>query len=417
VRVVVYPHQLDIGGSQISAIEIAAAVRDLGHEVLVFGQPGPLTDMIAAYDLEFVAAPLPRGRPSPWVMRALNRLVTERRIDVVHGYEWTAALEAYFGPHMRHRVTAVATVMSMSVAPFLPHDMPLTVGTEQIADHETRAGRRGVTVLEPPVDTALNAAGAVETADFLHAYELDPHALKVVSVSRLSATLKLEGLLAAIDAAPDLAATVPMQLIIVGDGPSRPQVEARAAKANAQAGRRIVVLTGELTDPRPAYATADICIGMGGSALRSMAFGKPLVVQGEQGFWKLLAPESVDGLLWTGWYGVGDGSGHGQSAFSAILRNLLREPDRRAQLGRYARGLVEQRFSRHGAGARQLVIYEAALASEPGRRRDWLAPAGASARGVAAYRMHSRIDRVLGRAGGDDFNVTPVAALAPSRAG
>ena len=40
MRIVVYPHRLEIGGSQINAIELAAAVRDLGHEVIVFGQPG-----------------------------------------------------------------------------------------------------------------------------------------------------------------------------------------------------------------------------------------------------------------------------------------------------------------------------------------------------------------------------------------
>ena len=44
---------------------------------------------------------------------------------------------------------------------------------------------------------------------------------------------------------------------------------------------------------------------MGGSALRSLAFSKPLVVQGESGFWQLLTEATVDDFLWTGWYGVG----------------------------------------------------------------------------------------------------------------
>jgi glycosyltransferase involved in cell wall biosynthesis len=415
VKVVVYPHRLEIGGSQLNAIEIAAAVRDLGHEVLVFGQPGALTEKIAAHDLEFIAAPRPRGRPSPPVMRALNRLVAERGVDVVHGYEWTTALEAYFGPRARHGVPAVATIMSMSVEPFVPYDMPLVVGTEQIADHETRRGRPGVTVIEPPVDVTLNAPGAVDTGEFRRAYELDPDALTVVGVSRLSATLKLEGVLAAIDGAPDQAATTPMQLVIVGDGPNRPQVAERAAQANARAGRRVVILTGELTDPRPAYAAADVCFGMGGSALRAMAFGHPLVVQGEQGFWELLTPQSVEQFLWTGWYGVGTGPEHGQAAFSAIMRDLLVDPERRERLGRYARRLVEERFSLRSAGERQLAHYEHAIAT-PIRARRWLGPASASARGVAAHRVRSRIADVLGRVAADDANTTPVAALSPSNA-
>ena len=50
------------------------------------------------------------------------------------------------------------------------------------------------------------------------------------------------------------------------------------------AGRQVVLLTGEIADPRPAYAAADVVVGQGGSALRGMAFGKPLVVVGEGRF-------------------------------------------------------------------------------------------------------------------------------------
>jgi glycosyltransferase involved in cell wall biosynthesis len=312
-------------------------------------------------------------------------------------------------------VPAVATIMSMSVERFVPYDMPVIVGTEQIADHETRRGRRGVTVIEPPVDVTLHAPGAVDTGEFRRTYELDPDALTVVGVSRLAATLKLEGLLAAIDATPDLAAATPMQLVVVGDGPSRRQVAERAAQANARAGRRVVILTGELTDPRPAYAAADVCFGMGGSALRAMAFGHPLVVQGEHGFWALLTPRTVEQFLWTGWYGVGTGPEHGQAAFSAIMRDLLVDPEQRERLGQHARRLVEQRFSLRSAGERQLAHYEQAIAT-PIRRRAWLRPASASARGVAAYRVRSRVDDVLGRVAADDSNTTPVAALSPSTA-
>ena len=93
--------------------------------------------------------------------------------------------------------------------------------------------------------------------------------------------------------------------MIVGDGAARAEVEEAAAAANARAGRRVVVLAGQLGDPRPAYAAADVVLGMGGSALRGMAFGKPLMVQGEGGFWELLTPESAPMFLRQGWYGIG----------------------------------------------------------------------------------------------------------------
>jgi len=412
MRIVVYPHVLEIGGSQLNAIELAAGVRDLGHEVVVFGQRGPLEERIDELDLEFVEAPRPRGRPSPRVMRALCELVDRRAMDLVHGYEWTTALEAYWGPRARCGVPAVATVMSMAVAPFLPRDMPLVVGTEQIADHERSAGRGAVTVIEPPVDIDHNAAGAVDVAEFRRRHGLNPDAQTVVCVTRLAAELKLEGVLCAIDAVADLAATRPVQLVLVGDGPVRDAVAAAAERANARAGRRVAILTGSLHDPRPAYAAADVCLGMGGSALRAMAFGRPLVVQGESGFWELLTPDTVQRFLWTGWYGVGDGAEHGRARLAAVLRPLLADDEQRASLGRYARGLVEERFSLQRAAERQLALYEAALTGPPIRRRTWLVPATASASGLAVYRVRRRLEQVLGRGSIDDFNSRPVATVA-----
>lgn len=414
MRVLVYPHRLEIGGSQINAIELAAAVRDLGHDVLVFGQPGALVERIGDLGLEYVAAPSPRGRPSPSVMRAIARLVRRRGIDVVHGYEWTTALEAYWGAP--RRVPTVATVMSMAVAPFLPRDMPLVVGTEQIADHERRLGREAISVIEPPVDVRRNAPGAVPTSEFRRRFSLDPEALTVVCVTRLAAQLKLEGVLTAIDAVGALDEPRRAQLVIVGDGPSRAEVAERAERANASARRRAVVLTGELADPRPAYAAADICLGMGGSALRAMSFGRPLVVQGEKGFWSLLTPESVKQFLWTGWYGVGDDPASGAARLAAILSGLHDDAGRRAALGAYARGLVEERFSLERAAVRQLEIYERAVAGSPLPRRGRLAASGTSARGLMTYRLRGRVDQILGRLGADDFNARPVAQIARPRA-
>ena len=67
-----------------------------------------------------------------------------------------------------------------------------------------------------------------------------------------------------------------VRLVVVGDGRARGEVTRRAAKVNVAAGREVVLMTGEMEDPSPAYASADVVIGQGGSALRGMTFGKPL---------------------------------------------------------------------------------------------------------------------------------------------
>src|SRR4029453_12934644 len=171
MRVLVYPHELSVGGSQLNAVELAAAVRDLGHEVAVFGVPGTLAERIEELGLELVPAPGGRRRPSPEVLRRLVETVKARKVDLVHGYEWPPALEAWYGPQVMAGVPTVATVLSMGVAPVLrppippplsrgvppslPRSMPLLVGTEHLQRSPPRRFTR-VGLIEPPVDTHAN---------------------------------------------------------------------------------------------------------------------------------------------------------------------------------------------------------------------------------------------------------------------
>jgi glycosyltransferase involved in cell wall biosynthesis len=416
LHVVVYPHAMAMGGSQLNAIELAGAVRDLGHEVTVVSEEGPLLATVAELGLPHVPLPAHRRRPSPATVRRLRRLVRERDVDILHGYEWPPAIDCAGAAMPPSRAAAVCTVMSMSVAPFLPASMPVVVGTRAIRD-STAARRPGpVHLIEPPIDVVRNAPGH-PVEQFRATYGLDAEPGLVLGiVCRLVPALKLEGVLTAIDVVGELAQQEPVRLVIVGDGPARAAVEERVAKANAAAGRRAVILTGELFDPRAAYAAADIMLGMGGSALRALAFARPLVVQGELGFWELLTPDTCELFLRQGWYGVGTGTG-GAQRLSAILRPLLHDAALRASLGEYGRRLVVDRFSLQRAAQLQLDIYRDALS----RKRSGpsaLARAAEGARsvaGVAGHKVRQRYRALRGTRVGEDFNAVALAQDAMRR--
>ncbi|GAA1784844.1 hypothetical protein GCM10009712_35230 [Pseudarthrobacter sulfonivorans] len=411
MKILVYPHDLKMGGSQLNAIEIAGAIQQRGHEVVVFGRPGPLVEHIDRLGLEFVECPGIRRRPSPAAIRALRRLVRERGIDVVHGYEWPPSLECYLAAHQMPGTAAVSTVMSMAVAPFIPAHMPVAVGTGQIAAAEEAFGRDSVTLLEPPVDVASNRPGlSLDQAGFRERWGLRPEAQIVAVVSRLARQLKLEGILAAIEAVSALSGTQDVQLLIAGDGPAHDEVAACAAETNRVHGRSVVVLTGELQDPRAAYDVADVCLGMGGSALRAMAFAKPLVVQGEEGFWELLTPDSVDQFLWQGWYGVGTDAPAGAAHLTGILAELLPERSLRAELSNFSLSLARDRFTLERAADTQLDIYVRAL-HKGGNPASTLASDCRAAASFANYESRRMLARWTGRESAEDFNAKPVAAI------
>ena len=214
MRILVQPHDLAIGGSQLNAIDLAVAMRDRGHDVMLYGNDGVLVQNIRDLGFEFVEAPHVSHRPGRAVHRSLTGLIDERGLQVLHGYEWPPALDAILAARSRPGVAPVATVMSMSVAPFLPDDLPLVVGTEQIGAVERERGRTALTVIEPPVDLAANDPAVVDGSGFAARFGLGDGVPTIVVVSRLAQQLKLEGLLAAIDGVGRIPEAV--RLVIVG---------------------------------------------------------------------------------------------------------------------------------------------------------------------------------------------------------
>jgi glycosyltransferase involved in cell wall biosynthesis len=236
----------------------------------------------------------------------------------------------------------------------------------------------------------------------------------VTLVSRLGAALKLEGIERAIGAAALLAERTGLRLVIVGDGPARERVARAASDVNEQTGQATVTLTGELGDPRSAYAAADVVLGMGSSALRGMAFAKPLVVLGELGFAKLLTPESAGLFLWQGFYGLGD-SDRRPELLAQILGPLLEDRTRQKALGAFSRQLVESRFSLCDAAIRQVDLYRDWLLDRP-RRRDIWREAASTAFNLFSHKVRQRLRRSLGSTASEDFNaiseIKKTAALA-----
>ncbi len=113
MKVLLYPHSMEVGGSQLNAIQLAGAIRDRGHEVIVLSEDGPLVERVRKMALEHIELPQHRGRPSPKVVRMIGHLIRQRHIDVVHGHEWPPIIEAFLARGVTSRAAVVGTVMSM----------------------------------------------------------------------------------------------------------------------------------------------------------------------------------------------------------------------------------------------------------------------------------------------------------------
>jgi L-malate glycosyltransferase len=390
VKVLIYAHRLEIGGTQQNAIELAATLRDRhGFEPVIYAEPGPAAEHARDRQVRLISAPAAGLHPSPARGRGLRAVVRQERPDLVHVWDWPQCLDAYYAVHVPWKTPLLCTVMSMVVPRVIPLSLHTTFGTPDLVKQAQAAGRPRVDLLLPPVDVRANAPeGALPTdaaAAFRSGCGVRDDDMLLVMVGRLVSWMKLEGLRRAIEAVRVLARDLPVRLAIVGDGTARAEVAALASQLNAELGREAVALTGALVDPRPAYAAADIVLGMGGSSLRGLAFGKPLVVIGERGFAQPFTPATASWFLEYGMYGLGAGVDPAVDPLVEHLRELMTHPDRWAALGAFGREFVLEHFALEVVADR-LAECCAAVAGRP-VSRGWVAFDAMRTGALNAYRL------------------------------
>jgi glycosyltransferase involved in cell wall biosynthesis len=222
-------------------------------------------------------------------------------------------------------------------------------------------GRRGQFVAIPSgVPTAELQARAPTPAQARSRLGLPSGAFIIVAVGRLVWVKGFDLLVAGL---PAVLAHVPSaHLILVGDGPERPALEAHAAASGVADRVRLGGVLNAATGLLDHLAAADVCAapsrneGMGRALVEAMALGLPVVGTMAGGIPSVIGPDEAGRLV----------PADDVDALAAALVELGRDPRLRAKLAEAARARAEQ-FSTAVADARLLSLY-AELMSEKGLR-------------------------------------------------
>jgi glycosyltransferase involved in cell wall biosynthesis len=370
-RILVQINNLGLGGTQLNAVDLAAATTDFGYESVLVAP----RDTLPSHGPSIVDVAASRGVPLEMFDRAssrvrgattargvitLSRLATRHKTDIFHAYSTGFTRAGYWGPCLFGRRPLVVTAYEMEVDPLIQQRASLIVGTEYLAQEQ--AHRPGPTVLiSPPVDLDRDNPASVSGMDFRALHGVAPQQPAIVMVSRLDDEMKSFSVEVAVQAVGSMADTDAV-LIIVGTGNAVVRLTRLAAAVNAHLGRRAVVLTGALADPRPAYAAADVVIGMGGSAARALAFGKPLVVSGELGQFRIFGPASSAALFRNSFWS-NQRPDNARDELLACLNPLLRSVQLREELGDFGRKFACEHFGLRAMAARLADVYQTAAAS------------------------------------------------------
>ncbi|WP_248580524.1 glycosyltransferase [Nocardioides sp. InS609-2] len=359
LRVAFVLEGLALGGCPINAIDLARTLRSRGHEVHLLAIDEQVLVSILPYaevaGFEVTLLPTKAGLLAR--ARQLRRYAEAHDLRVIHVFApWLGRAAALASGLRRRRIAVVLNWMMTNEFPTTSRT-PLLVGTVGLHEEALREHGSRAWLLEPPVDLAHDRPDAAAGAAFRAEYSITPTEVLLTVITRVDRVMKLSGILMAMDAVavrddPDL------RLAVVGDGNAMEQVRLHAAKVNAELGREAIILTGALADPHPAYAATDVGLAMGGSASRTLAHGRALVVLGENGFSRLFEPASNDYFMSAGFFGTDEQPEPAQH-LAAQLGRL--DPGTRESLGRWGLGVAEERFGLDAAATRLEVIYRDCL--------------------------------------------------------
>lgn len=372
--VLVQVNNLELGGTQINAIDLAKAVEVHGFYSVIFGpmatlpKSGPNVLELARARGVPIEGYWPAASVIPGRAKALSARAKRIGAEIVHVYgNLGDPRSAFWGPCFGGRRPFVHTVYEMSVAPDVYRHTSLVVGAGFILDD--LADRPGPTTLvSPPVDVLADAPNLARGFGFRASLgDLGSRQLIVV-VSRLAREMKSYPIETAIHAMALLADTDAV-LVVVGTGSEEARLREIGQGVNDTLGRTAVKFVGPMADPGPAYAAADIMLGMGGSAARSLAFAAPLIVHGEGGSAELFEQSTAASLFRRSFWSQ-HSEPHAPIILAGLLRQLLGDPARRRVLGQFGRTFAVQNFSLSAMAERLATVYDESL-SRYGKL-DWL---------------------------------------------
>lgn len=360
-KVLVQLNNLELGGTQLNAIDLAWELRTHGYDSVLFGfadslPTGPSV-MEHARVREVQVEVVERPRSTVAGARTLSELARRHRAELVHTYGTWSARNAYWGPCAWGRLPLVTTVYEMAVASSVQRHTELVVGTGYLVDDlADRPG--GVHLVSPPVDLAWDHPNPAAGHEFVRQHGLEPGHVRGVIVSRLSAEMKATTVEIAMQAVAR-ADRSDLDLVVVGSGDAASRLGDMAERINRLAGRRAIVMVGPMADPRPAYNAASVVIGMGGSAARALATGKPLVVSGENGWFRAFTPQSSGPLFRNSFWSDEEEPDPAQGLLDVLLEMI---DDRTAwdELGSFGRSFARDHFGLPAMGARLAQVYQSA---------------------------------------------------------
>jgi polysaccharide pyruvyl transferase CsaB len=356
---------MDIGGAETYVLELCKELKKHGLDVYVVSNGGVYEAELVSYGIKHFRAPLHNKKIKNLVASylGLRRIIKEHNIRLVHAharipaflcgllqkklhFTFVTTAHAYFNNAFLYRILTHWGDASLAVAGDIKENL--------IKNYRMPAENVFLTINGINTDTfGVNE----DFSDITDELGLSEHHKKIVNISRMDKDMS-HAAHRLIEIAPEVYARIPSsRIVIVGGGNDFEAVKAKAEAMNDTLGCRFIIVTGTRTDVPKFLNMADIFVGVSRSALEAMAFAKPVILAGGQGYLGVFDKSKYDEAVRTNFTCRGCEEVDTENLKRDLFSLMDASVDKLKELGEYAREMVRNDYSTERMAADTLQLY------------------------------------------------------------
>lgn len=277
---------LDIGGAETHIVELAISLKKRGLNPYVISSGGVYQKKLMEGGVEVFNAPLDSKSPSSIIksVKVINRIIDEKKIDIIHAHGRIPSLNGKISSFIKN-IPMITTAHAKNTTSFLYKALSfwgeeVIAVSEDIRDHLVEnfsINPNRITVISNGIN--MDTFRPRKSSDnLISELGLGENSKKVLYISRLSGELTLV-VFNLIESFVNMDEDI--ELIIVGDGEDRAEVEQNVKKMKCD--DKIKVL-GKRTDIPELLSISDLVVAVSRSALEAMAMEKNVLLYGGEGY-------------------------------------------------------------------------------------------------------------------------------------
>jgi glycosyltransferase involved in cell wall biosynthesis len=336
------------GGLKRHVETLADRLPGLGYQVASAAPVGVFTGIEAGFRLDL--GDRPRPGPDLQALRQLRAAAASWRPDLIHAHGVKAALLTLLA-FTGKCPPVVVTYHNRWLGGPLTLPLRLLAGRARASIAVADAVRDSLTVHGVRPEPLVVIRNGIDPSVYSPRPVRQPGPFTLLFIGRLTEEKGIPLLLEAVTAL-EASEKLPLRLLIAGDGPLRPDVEAAARRSGSS-----IEFLGPQSDVLPVYHQADAVLmpsrseGLPMAALEAMACALPVVAARVGGLPELVADGETGVLLSPG----------SVSELVRACRDLADRPGHAAELGRAGRQRVERQFTETGMLEALAKVYREVL--------------------------------------------------------